>query len=817
MNHLSKFLKLFLAIVMLGMHLVAPLTVSAFELTENQGTDSENFETLYNDEFEDNSILDLETMDSLDLETIEYSDAENEESSSIVDIEESFPAMDTEELFPAVDTSDLPELLFADQTLEYVIDSENIAKFSSANALTAENTPQCNGAARSGLIQFELRRVDSLPAGVTEAQMRAALMNESRVIHYLRANATTTAHSGAVNGAFGRDALFLGRSATGDRCRIYQAGFEGYVDRIGAITTLQTLVINGVTHNNVRVRPVAAFVPFGNYPATQTSGVRSVSHYTIVGGELRKIFAGNVENPNHNANILVGPAPAGLPSGVRLYSFDGVFFYTNPRNIQVNGAGALNANNPHFLYFQYLSFRSHSRVTAAQLNTFLHNELGTATNRNNSVLTNQGQHFINAQNNFGSNALLTFAKAMHESGLGLSPIARNNNNVFGQGAVDSAPGANAWNFPNVAASINDHADGWMSRGYLWTGSLVAPTAAADWRSAGPHAGHKGSGMNVFYATDPYWGLKIAGWAFRVDRTLNNQDLNREQIAILQNTSTVSVTNAAGTALYTANRTNGRFSPFLVRGTGTNNRLQIVTDSAIVNGVPNRTARFNRTAAVGYIPNSNVWIRGANAPATQPPSGGNVSLPDNIQVAAHTRLAVTRVNAPFRFGPGTSFASQRTIPAHTIVEITGRHRNWRRVMVNNQIGWIHENRLTYRTRLGSITQNTTLRGSANANGAAVRQLSRGANVVIMGVSHDRNWRRVRVGNQTGWITTPHITTRNESGRTTLSGWLRPGPRANSGRIRYINRNTYATILGASGNWTQVRIGNQTGWIATGRLN
>ena len=41
----------------------------------------------------------------------------------------------------------------------------------------------------------------------------------------------------------------------------------------------------------------------------------------------------------------------------------------------------------------------------------------------------------------------------------------------------------------------------------------------DWRYMGSHVGNKGSGMNVRYASDPFWGEKIAGWYYRFDSCL----------------------------------------------------------------------------------------------------------------------------------------------------------------------------------------------------------------------------------------------------------------------------------------------------------
>jgi|GEM_PF-2821882 len=769
--------------------------------------------------------------------------------------------------FSADYDSYVPEMLFADDMLEYIPEPEECISIMPFSA-----SP---GSAGSGLVQFVLEPISSsLPNGVTMAQARTAAMNTDTVYHRLYPTATSNVLATAVNGRFGRDAIFLGQS--NNRFRIMIAGFVGYVPITGRTVRI-TVPIDG-TNRSFDVRANAVFVSFGSYPTASSGSVRSASHYVNRNGELWRYLTTNVNNTNFQ-RFLTGPAPSWMTQNRRYYSYDGVFFYTNPRNIRANGSGAVNANNPHFNYFQYLSFRSQSTVTAAQLNNFLVNHSGL--NVSNSVMVNQGNAFINAQNRYGTNALLMYAKAMHESAGGTSAIARNNNNLFGQGAIDAAPGTNAWHFATPAASVNDLANGWLSRGYLWPG---------DWRYEGPHVGHKGSGMNVRYATDPYWGQKIAGWAFRIDRTrpANSRDINREQIVIRQNTSTVAVQNAAGSTLYTANPRGGRYFPFLVVGTS-GNRLRIQTDPAIVNGATNQTALYNRNNAIGYIPNGHVWTAGASSPSAPGQSGSNnnitqpaittpaqtaVTTPSGLNFRrgpgtnyavirtlsqgtnvvrlgtnangswsfirvgnqegwvsttylnlshsnsngfqVHTRLAVTTSNAAFRIGPGANYSSLRTVPVHTEVEITGRQGDWMRVRVGSDFGWIATGRLRYRTRIGITTLNATMRTGAGIDRPVVTVIPVNSEVTIIGVSHSGNWTRVRFGSYTGWIPSRRVANRDVSGRTTANASFRRGPGPDFSLIENINRNTNVTILGHSGNWTQVRIGNRTGWIASGRV-
>ena len=672
----------------------------------------------------------------------------------------------------------------------------------------------------SGLVQFELTPIGNLPTGVTFNQARTALMNVTSVTHELFRTATTSSVASIVNGAFGRDALFLGE--TEDRFHIYIAGFEGWVNKEG-IEGNATVTINQANHN-IRFRAVAIFYPFGTYrnsgtfnysfqdllvldeadktipfnesliaPLSGVSQVQSISHYENRNGELWRILTGNVENPNPSASFLAGPAPSWMSQNTRYYSFDGVFFYTNPRNIRPSGEGAINATNPHMNYFQYLSFRSQSNVTAAEFNNFLKSQL-SSQEQTRSVMMNSGQYFVNAQNQFGTNATLQFAKAMLESGRGLSSIAINNNNLFGLNAIDSDPQGNANRFASVSDAISEHANYWMSRGYLYP---------ADWRHAGPHVGHKGSGINVRYASDPYWGSKIAGLAFRIDRAAGGRDINRETIGVLLNTSNVNVTNASGMNLYTANSGNFRFFPFLITATS-GNRYQIVTDGAIENNQISRNAIFNRQTAIGFIPQqTNLKISWASNTTPLPsPPGTEVS-----------RMGVTNGGVNFRRGPGTNQALIRLLPSGTAIEIIGQRDGWLHVRVGNETGWVLGSLIQRMNVMGVTDGGVNFRRGPGTNQALIRLLPSGTAIEIIGQRD--GWMNVRVGNETGWVLGSLIQRINTVGLTNGGVNFRRGPGTNYGSVRMLSSRSSVEIIGQRSGWMNVRVGNETGWVL-GRL-
>jgi len=797
----NKALKLILALIILGVPLAMPLSVHGEEMYSEDHTsyiDDLDYDVDLDDHYPDESYLLNE--DSVDaVETNEEYEQESELLELTIDYN-----VDLDAPIPAIEGY-VPEIFFVDDTL---LELEETEIFEPLVRLDARNQ-----SAGSGLVQFVLEPIQSsLPSGVTMAQARAAAFNADTVYHPLFATATAGNSNTAtsVNGRFGRDALFLGTSANGNRFRVLIAGFEGYVNTVGNRHTI-TVPVNGV-NRTFDVRANAVFVPFGNYPSTGAGNVQSASHYVNRNGELFRYLTNNAGTSGGFIRFLTGLAPSWMSENTRYYSYDGVYFYRNPRNIRANGSGAVNANNPFFNYFQYLSFRSASTVTASELDNFLTNNALHGINTTSSVMRNQGNAFVNAQNRYGVNAILMYAKAMHESRGGTSQIALNNNNLFGQGAIDAAPGTNAWAFATPADSINNLADGWLSRGYLWP---------SDWRYEGPHVGHKGSGMNRRYATDPYWGQKIAGWAFRIDRSraANSRDINREQIAIRRNTAAVNVTNSAGTTLYTANPRQGRYFPFLVTATATNNRLRILTDPAIVSGVPNRTARFNRSEAIGFIPSSDVWLTGASRPNTESPP---VTSP-NHEITILRRTGVTLLNASFREGPSTNYTATERISGNTNVLITGRSGNFYRVLYEGRTGWVRTSSIS-QTRQNAvvIAQTAHIREGRSSSRASLTQVEQGQRLTI--TRRTENWSRVTVNGHTGWIRNRDIATENamRPGRTTSNNvQVHARPRTNSNVRHRLPQGSHLMIIQrTTDGWSQVRIrhdnGTLNGWVRTNQI-
>ena len=263
---------------------------------------------------------------------------------------------------------------------------------------------------------------------------------------------------------------------------------------------------------------VAAVVPVEDYS--------KASYYTVSNGYLVHYYSYYSGNSINMASTRVGYKPNYLSTGKKYYSYDGHYFYTSFKDMiedyrNDNYNQSINKNSPYYNYYQYLSLRSKTNITASQFDTRVSN---VVANEKNSKMYKKGEKFINIQNEYGINANMTFGIASNESAYGTSKIAIEKNNIFGLNAVDSSPGQSANYFKDVDQCIQEFAYHWMSTGYLDT---------VDWRYRGPHLGDKNSGINVKYASDPYWGEKAAAQPYYIDT--NKKDYGRYDLGIAKKT------------------------------------------------------------------------------------------------------------------------------------------------------------------------------------------------------------------------------------------------------------------------------------------
>lgn len=304
-----------------------------------------------------------------------------------------------------------------------------------------------------------------------------------------------TGVSGYTNGAYGADAAYLGTS--GSKVRFMLAG-----------------VVGNVNASEVQV------ISF--------SDAKAISHYGVSGGRLIHYVATNLTSTSYGSKLDNGPAPSYLSAGTTYYSYDGHYFYTDygqmisdyQNNIRSH---SVNAENPYYNYFQYLPLRSRSGYSGSELEAII----GGSTTLG-SKMRGTGSQFVDRQNIYGVNALLMTGVAANESAWGQSNICQTKNNLFGLNAVDSSPGTSANTYASVDECIKQFANAWMSRQYL---------CPENWKYKGGFLGNKASGINVSYASDPYWGEKAAAIAWKLDSAGQSKDNGTYTIAIKDTIST----------------------------------------------------------------------------------------------------------------------------------------------------------------------------------------------------------------------------------------------------------------------------------------
>ena len=122
--------------------------------------------------------------------------------------------------------------------------------------------------------------------------------------------------------------------------------------------------------------------------------------------------------------------------------------------------------------------------------------------------------FIEAQKRYGTNAIMMFALAMNESDFGRSAIARERKICSVMQRMMITPSQSASGYKSVRESILAHAEKYLQNSYL--------NPLSDLYHGG-FFGDKAGGMNVRYASDPYWGEKAADFYRTFDMVMQGRD------------------------------------------------------------------------------------------------------------------------------------------------------------------------------------------------------------------------------------------------------------------------------------------------------
>ncbi len=415
-----------------------------------------------------------------------------------------------------------------------------------------------------------------------------------------------TGKAGYTNGHYGAEAAYLGTS--GDKIKFKMAGVVGYVSKD------EVQLVNMETQSD--------------YDKYYTS------FYKVEDGAIVHMISLDVYTSIYGRTTL-GKNTVGLSNGTYYLSYDGHYFYPASLSgyktmiddyVAGNYSHAVNAGRPFYSYYQFLSHRTKTNYTAADIENYIKSKGYTRkiVDRNNkqpyeSQLYGEQNSFINYQNAYGANALLMFSVAVNESDHGQSDIAARTNNIFGHAAYDSAPGASASGYDSVSNSILAHAKYFVSIDYMDPKDYLS-------RYQGGHLGSKASGFNIKYASDPYWAEKAVTYYYGFDKRYGFQDYGAYTLGIKTNHNVYNIykePNTSSNVIYNTGNNTDYSVVILGEVTGTtvngSNKWYKIQADPVLNS--NRTAfiqdvgEYNYDHNYAYIHSSSLDVILKNGVAT----------------------------------------------------------------------------------------------------------------------------------------------------------------------------------------------------------
>lgn len=356
------------------------------------------------------------------------------------------------------------------------------------------------------LVLFENDRVIDMEYGIVEFKVEDGCKYN---ISYKDINNNSDRY---LNGCYGIDGAYLGTSNDGKNVSFVVSNSFGY-------TSSDNVILHPYESLDVRL-----------------------STYTIENGYLYHQVKTQLNTDFYSSNILLDFMMEYLKEGEDYYSYDGHYFY-NDFYLMIDDLksetydNAVNAGNPYYNYYLYLPHRTLTNYSYDEIESYMTDTLkfdkkldsyldfnrdsaNDALNRSQYV--GEITKFFESQYLYGANASMMISLSINESAYGKSSLAYGRNNLFGHAAFDSDVERNASRYLNVGTSIYSHAKYYISERY---GNPERSTYF------GSFFGNKQSGMNVMYASDPYWGEKAGSYYFQFDKSLGLKDYNRYAIGI----------------------------------------------------------------------------------------------------------------------------------------------------------------------------------------------------------------------------------------------------------------------------------------------
>ena len=284
----------------------------------------------------------------------------------------------------------------------------------------------------------------------------------------------------------------------------------------------------------VKTNGVVGWIKNGTYKIVPLNFLGTTSYYQITTNSLMHYYGKNIQTTYSSYGRELDKKPSNINVG-KYYSYDGNYFYDDMKKMIIdyknnNYNNSVNKNNPYYNYYMYLPHRARSNYTADDIDAYLKNTknlIGTIYGKQYvyrySNMWGTGIFFKSSESLYGGNAILMMSLAINESALGQSRIAIDKNNLFGHAAYDSSAYDSATGYLNPYQSILGHAKSYINCGY------ANPN---DYRYYGSNMGNKSSGMNIMYASDPYWGEKAANYYYSFDKDNGFLDYNYYSLGIV---------------------------------------------------------------------------------------------------------------------------------------------------------------------------------------------------------------------------------------------------------------------------------------------
>ncbi|MFS0787783.1 SH3 domain-containing protein [Shouchella sp. 1P09AA] len=235
---------------------------------------------------------------------------------------------------------------------------------------------------------------------------------------------------------------------------------------------------------------------------------------------------------------------------------------------------------------------------------------------------------------------------------------------------------------------------------------------------------------------------------------------------------------------------------------------------------------------GMVDNYNLQF---SLPVYNNQPGGNQQNDNELEPLPPNTYGTTTARLNVRTGPGTSHSIVTTLNKDQKVDLIAKSGQWYKIKAGNVEGYVSEQFLSIAKDSedqideidedviaeGKTTARLNLRSQPNTSSSIRTTLSKGQTVQI--VKQEGNWYFVRVGFQTGWVSSEFVSTSSEnvdngnpslgSATTTARLNLRSGAGTSHRVLTTLPIGQKLELLQKQGNWYQVKAGNQTGWVSS----